>query len=1032
MTDPQEIQFEECCLALNEMDDPLQIFCSHFQYLQEKDPPVSQTRFNVISERATHEFKDDPRYQNDPRFLKLWITYANGVDRPHDVYEYMRQKGIASRLSSFYNQYATYLESINQYQQAFQVLTDGIRNNAQPLLKLTKRLTEFSQVNGTKLVRDVGDETVISNYNDPSDANANNQSLDTNLNQRNPTTDFTFSSIICQPHDETSHPQTINDESPLNDSYVIKKKLDSIQEASLNQSKVKIEIKAYKTEYANVQFEQVRADFYLKSLSPISSAPNSSILVESNMLSSLPANNALNLGDGGPLDFNLNTNQDEMTKNIIYQDNTTDLRAYSLALAKRKQSDTLTLDGIAPFMFHCLEGTNQAQVTMLDHLCSTVKDVTMTGDQLVQHVQHYGPDGAKMNEDAISTLAAHGIILDEHHNIVKVSQPSSVIESTPNVTTDNSRVTEDTLASTSYLDSCEFTKASSSTKKTITNAHTLNEEDLALPRLLDSPCIGNVQFCIEETIISKAICSSPLGRHMNFDPSFPTDTVSPQKQCSNPLVVDLDLDSASNSAKDSPPHKHDSDLENFKQIYKTSNVNSVSVDLTNNIKVDNMTTTKYSDNNTQVEADSLSCEKNLDTTPKINITNVDQNIYENPPKKKLRSPTTSPRESYFPPTDRKVLDSITFEPPVLYDWSLSKKLPSNNSVKNDTISSISLCGRNIIFDELSIISKNRLFQIVDLDDNVGPQSENNLLVLKLSANSDARSMIREQIASCLLENLTSFGPNPSNSFFTLFTNKAKSDDEFSAARSMYFHPYGSVSQRLPLLDEPLRILILYDIIKTIISLRSFGITHGGINSSHVLLVLGNDLPSLKTFDKFSNWASKRKSPFVVIVSPKNLSSKYPLEVCASKIDELTSDYTKSTPIPTDPFIFKNLDEISDFIINNAGKLTPLTIRQLLPDDNLSSNIKTNVNNITPEDHTVSLSPNDADIRGLSDLIREMLPINSGSFGDRLLQLAADENLSEASSMIVEYFDTQGYCSPTSTTDSIRSRLSSLELRILEK
>lgn len=53
-------------------------------------------------ERATRAFKDEARYANDLRYLKLWVAYADLLPAPGDVFAFLYKRKIGEDLSLFW------------------------------------------------------------------------------------------------------------------------------------------------------------------------------------------------------------------------------------------------------------------------------------------------------------------------------------------------------------------------------------------------------------------------------------------------------------------------------------------------------------------------------------------------------------------------------------------------------------------------------------------------------------------------------------------------------------------------------------------------------------------------------------------------------------------------------------------------------------------------------------------------------------------------------------------------------------------
>ena len=68
---------------------------------------------------ATQTFARDPRYKNDPRYLKLWLAYAKYCREAEDIFVFLVQEGIAQNLATYYEEYAALLIEKNSISQAY-------------------------------------------------------------------------------------------------------------------------------------------------------------------------------------------------------------------------------------------------------------------------------------------------------------------------------------------------------------------------------------------------------------------------------------------------------------------------------------------------------------------------------------------------------------------------------------------------------------------------------------------------------------------------------------------------------------------------------------------------------------------------------------------------------------------------------------------------------------------------------------------------------------------------------------------------
>ena len=114
--------FNEQKEKIDELDDPLSIFDSYYNQLCQL-LAVDSTKFVTsvlvsVLDSATQTFAKDPRYRNDPRYLKLWLAYAKYCREAEDIFVFLAQEGITQDLATYYEEYANLLAEKNNLKQA--------------------------------------------------------------------------------------------------------------------------------------------------------------------------------------------------------------------------------------------------------------------------------------------------------------------------------------------------------------------------------------------------------------------------------------------------------------------------------------------------------------------------------------------------------------------------------------------------------------------------------------------------------------------------------------------------------------------------------------------------------------------------------------------------------------------------------------------------------------------------------------------------------------------------------------------------
>ncbi|CAH2355243.1 checkpoint serine/threonine-protein kinase Bub1p [[Candida] railenensis] len=140
-------KFESQLENLDELDDPLQVYCDYVEWTHTSFPQGSNAVSGLLSllERCTSEFRDTAHYKNDPRYLKLWLEYKDYSDSPRDIFIYLAKKEIGRLLALYYEQFAEYLEANGDWEDAKEIYEVGIGLEARPIKRLQRSFKNFSE-----------------------------------------------------------------------------------------------------------------------------------------------------------------------------------------------------------------------------------------------------------------------------------------------------------------------------------------------------------------------------------------------------------------------------------------------------------------------------------------------------------------------------------------------------------------------------------------------------------------------------------------------------------------------------------------------------------------------------------------------------------------------------------------------------------------------------------------------------------------------------------------------------------------------
>ncbi|KZT65292.1 hypothetical protein DAEQUDRAFT_814365 [Daedalea quercina L-15889] len=133
----------------DEDDDPLEAYCRFVDWTVENYPQGHSAESGLLEllEEATRVLKDDRggKWRDDIRYLKLWVLYANYVEKPAIIYKFCLVNDIGTSHSLLYEEHATVLERASRRAEADEVYLLGIARKASPLERLENKHREFQK-----------------------------------------------------------------------------------------------------------------------------------------------------------------------------------------------------------------------------------------------------------------------------------------------------------------------------------------------------------------------------------------------------------------------------------------------------------------------------------------------------------------------------------------------------------------------------------------------------------------------------------------------------------------------------------------------------------------------------------------------------------------------------------------------------------------------------------------------------------------------------------------------------------------------
>ncbi|XP_003739831.1 mitotic checkpoint serine/threonine-protein kinase BUB1 beta [Galendromus occidentalis] len=136
-------EFEEDLRAYDG-EDPLHVWDSYLTWLEEHYPSgLHGLHLPQLLENCISTFIPDRKYDNDPRYVRVWLKFAGLQPYPEEVYKCMSARGVGVRSSAFYIEWAEYHELSGESRRAQEILEKGIAMLAEPHDQLKTALKQL-------------------------------------------------------------------------------------------------------------------------------------------------------------------------------------------------------------------------------------------------------------------------------------------------------------------------------------------------------------------------------------------------------------------------------------------------------------------------------------------------------------------------------------------------------------------------------------------------------------------------------------------------------------------------------------------------------------------------------------------------------------------------------------------------------------------------------------------------------------------------------------------------------------------------
>ncbi|KAM4624751.1 mitotic checkpoint serine/threonine-protein kinase BUB1 beta [Polymixia lowei] len=133
----QQKQAFESELRIYNGDDPLDVWDRYIKWTEQTFPQGGkESNLGTLLEQAATLFTDEKKYHNDPRYVDLWVKFAETCSEPLDIYRYMQAQGIGVAQTSLYIAWSEEYEKQGNSRKADMVYQEGFKNCAEPQDKL--------------------------------------------------------------------------------------------------------------------------------------------------------------------------------------------------------------------------------------------------------------------------------------------------------------------------------------------------------------------------------------------------------------------------------------------------------------------------------------------------------------------------------------------------------------------------------------------------------------------------------------------------------------------------------------------------------------------------------------------------------------------------------------------------------------------------------------------------------------------------------------------------------------------------------
>lgn len=147
LTEKQERERQqwEAALSRDQSSDPLSVWLKYIKWTKHNFASATNQKAQLLPliERCTRRFKDDERYKNNKKYIKLWLEYSHLSQDSAEIFQFMHSNQIGHGLALFWRGWAIIAEQQRQFDLVDRIFTEAKAVGAQPMKDLNKSYNSY-------------------------------------------------------------------------------------------------------------------------------------------------------------------------------------------------------------------------------------------------------------------------------------------------------------------------------------------------------------------------------------------------------------------------------------------------------------------------------------------------------------------------------------------------------------------------------------------------------------------------------------------------------------------------------------------------------------------------------------------------------------------------------------------------------------------------------------------------------------------------------------------------------------------------